>query len=78
MEEKELDNLAERFVMEKMSARDQAEANFGKQCFRKGFEAGYSYYIDLELKHLNDELHDIKKAQETAELFRKLQNMMIK
>lgn len=77
MEEKELDNLAERFVTEKMSARDQTEANFGKQCFRKGFEAGYSYYIDLELKRLNEELHDVKKVQETAEFFRKLRNMMI-
>lgn len=76
MKEKELASLADRFVTEQMSARDKEEGCFGKECYIKGFEAGYSYYIDLELKHLYDELHNIKKAQETADFFKKLQNII--
>lgn len=44
------------------------------KAYKKGFKAGYSYYIDTELERIRGELEAIKIKQKLADIIRNINN----
>lgn len=44
------------------------------KAYKKGFNAGYSYYIDIELERIRRELEAIKIKQKLADIIHLINN----
>lgn len=60
--------------MKQLNGNPYKKGTKAYRAYNEGFNAGYSYYIELELKRLKDELEEIERSQRISDMVNRIIN----